>query len=64
VAIAKRLKADGKTMPESFEAQAELIWMHLRTILASAGMDHGDLVSLRTYLADPADDEAARTPSR
>jgi enamine deaminase RidA (YjgF/YER057c/UK114 family) len=51
-------EADGKTLPDSFEAQAELIWKHLRTILASAGMDLGDLVSLRTYLADPADDEA------
>ena len=51
-------EADGKTLPDSFDAQAELIWKHLRTILASAGMDTGDLVSLRTYLADPADDEA------
>jgi 2-iminobutanoate/2-iminopropanoate deaminase len=24
---------DGITMPESFEAQAELIWQHLKTIL-------------------------------
>ena len=31
-------EADGKTLPESFDAQAELIWTHLRTILASAGM--------------------------
>jgi 2-iminobutanoate/2-iminopropanoate deaminase len=44
---------DGTTMPESFEEQAELIWKHIRTILASAGMDIGNLVSLRTYLADP-----------
>jgi len=48
---------DGTTMPESFEEQAELIWKHLRTILASAGMDIGNLVSLRTYLADPKFDE-------
>src|SRR5262245_39333948 len=48
---------DGTTMPESFEEQAELIWRHLRTILASAGMDIGNLVSLRTYLADPKFDE-------
>jgi len=34
-------EADGKTLPESFDAQAELIWGHLRT-----------------FLADPADDEA------
>jgi 2-iminobutanoate/2-iminopropanoate deaminase len=50
--------ADGTTMPESFEEQAELIWQHIRAILRSAGMDIHHLVSLRTYLADPADDEA------
>jgi 2-iminobutanoate/2-iminopropanoate deaminase len=48
---------DGTTMPESFEDQAELIWKHIRTLLASAGMDIGNLVSLRTYLADPKYDE-------
>jgi enamine deaminase RidA (YjgF/YER057c/UK114 family) len=51
-------EVDGRTMPESFDAQAELIWQHLRAILASAGMTVHNLVSLRTYLADPADDEA------
>jgi len=51
-------EVDGKSMPESFEEQAELIWQHLRVILTSAGMDIHNLVSLRTYLADPADDEA------
>ena len=51
-------EADGVTMPESFEAQAEIVWTHLRTILLAAGMDVHDLVSIRTYLADPADDEA------
>ena len=48
---------DRTTMPESFEEQAELIWKHIKTILASAGMSVGSLVSLRTYLADPAFDE-------
>jgi len=48
---------DGATMPETFEAQAELIWKHIRTILASAGMNISNLVSLRTYLADPRYDE-------
>lgn len=48
---------DGKTMPESFEAQADLIWQHVGTILASAGMGLKDIVSLRTYLADPQYDE-------
>jgi enamine deaminase RidA (YjgF/YER057c/UK114 family) len=50
--------ADGTTMPESFEEQGDVIWTHLRTILNAAGMDYGDLVSLRTYLAHPAYDEA------
>lgn len=48
-------ESDGKTMPESFEAQSELIWSHLRAILASAGMSVPNLIVLRTYLADPAD---------
>jgi 2-iminobutanoate/2-iminopropanoate deaminase len=48
---------DGKTLPESFEAQGDLIWQHLGTILRSADMDYSDLVSLRIYLADPAYDE-------
>jgi 2-iminobutanoate/2-iminopropanoate deaminase len=51
-------ESDGVTMPESFEAQAELIWKHIKTILASAGMTVENLVSLRTYLAHPCYDEA------
>lgn len=50
--------ADGETMPESFEEQAEIIWGHIKTLLRSAGMDVGHLVSLRTYLAAPEYDEA------
>jgi 2-iminobutanoate/2-iminopropanoate deaminase len=49
---------DGTTMPESFEDQGELIWKHIRAILTSAGMEVSNLVSLRTYLADPEYDEA------
>jgi enamine deaminase RidA (YjgF/YER057c/UK114 family) len=49
---------DGKTMPSTFEEQGDLVWTHLGTILHSAGMGYQDLVSLRTYLADPQDDEA------
>ncbi|HET8839817.1 MAG TPA: RidA family protein [Ktedonobacteraceae bacterium] len=49
---------DGKTMPASFEEQGELIWQHLGTILRSADMDYPNLVSIRTYLADPQYDEA------
>lgn len=51
-------QADGKTMPESFEEQADLVWQHLRTLLRSAEMDFGNVVSLRMYLADPRYDEA------
>jgi 2-iminobutanoate/2-iminopropanoate deaminase len=50
--------ADGVTMPDSFEEQGEIIWTHLGTILQSAGMNYHDLVSIRTYLADPGYDEA------
>jgi 2-iminobutanoate/2-iminopropanoate deaminase len=50
--------ADGVTMPDSFEEQGEIIWTHLGTILQSAGMNYQDLVSIRTYLADPRYDEA------
>src|SRR3954469_10217186 len=49
---------DGKTMPESFECQAELIWKHIQSILAAARMGPQNLVSLRTYLSDPKYDEA------
>ncbi len=49
---------DGKTMPESFEEQAELIWQHLGRILESAHMTYENLVSLRFYLASPDYDEA------
>jgi 2-iminobutanoate/2-iminopropanoate deaminase len=50
--------ADGATMPEAFEEQAEVIWTHIGTILRSADMDYSNLVSLRFYLADPEYDEA------
>jgi 2-iminobutanoate/2-iminopropanoate deaminase len=49
--------ADGKTMPDSFEEQGEIIWQHLGTILRAAQMDYRDLVSLRTYLAGREYDE-------
>ena len=51
-------QSDGATMPESFEDQAELVWTHLKTILASADMTVANVISLRTYLADPSFDEA------
>jgi 2-iminobutanoate/2-iminopropanoate deaminase len=49
---------DGQTMPMSFEEQGDIIWQHIGTILKSAGMDYQNLVSIRTYLADPSYDEA------
>jgi 2-iminobutanoate/2-iminopropanoate deaminase len=49
---------DGGAMPATFEEQAQLVWQHLATILASADMTNEDLVSLRFYLADPAFDPA------
>jgi 2-iminobutanoate/2-iminopropanoate deaminase len=50
--------ADGKTMPETFEEQGELIWQYIGLILRSAEMSYENLVSIRTYLADPKYDEA------
>jgi enamine deaminase RidA (YjgF/YER057c/UK114 family) len=49
---------DGKTMPLTFDEQAEIVWGHLKAILGSAGMTVQNLVSLRFYLADPKFDEA------
>ena len=50
--------SDGITLPESFEDQGNAIWTHIGTLLHAAGMDYPNLVSLRTYLANPANDEA------
>lgn len=49
--------ADGKTMPDSFEEQGELIWGYIGEILNSAGMSYENIVSLRTYLSGPEYDE-------
>ena len=49
---------DGKTMPDSFAEQGELIWQHIGTILRAAAMDYADIIFVRTYLADPSYDEA------
>lgn len=51
-------ESDGQTMPDDFEAQADLIWSHLERILAQAEMSISNLVSLRFYLAEPALDPA------
>ena len=55
---------DGKTMPESFTEQADLVWGHIGAILRSAGMDYENIISLRTYLSDPADREENVVTSR
>ncbi|MGH2961593.1 MAG: RidA family protein [Solirubrobacterales bacterium] len=47
---------NGTTMPDTFEAQAELVWRHLGAVLESARMSYADLVSVRFYLADPSFD--------
>jgi len=35
----------------------EVDWQHIGAILRSADMDYSDVVSLRTYLSSPDDDE-------
>lgn len=50
--------ADGKTMPESFEEQGDLIWQHMGALLQAANMTYQNLVSVRTYLASPEYDAA------
>jgi 2-iminobutanoate/2-iminopropanoate deaminase len=50
--------ADGKSMPETFEDQGEIIWQHMGTILESAQMSYQNLISVRTYLAHPQFDKA------
>lgn len=50
-------RADGKTLPDSFEEQGELIWKHIGTLLASADMTYANIISVRTYLVSPEYDE-------
>ena len=49
--------SDGKTMPDDFEEQADLIWRHMGSILRSADMDYENIIQLRFFLADPKYDE-------
>ena len=46
----------GASMPPTFGEQAGLVWQHLGTVLADAGMAYDDLVSLRFFLASAAHD--------
>lgn len=50
-------ESDGKTMPESFTEQADIIWTHIGNILDSAHMSYDNIISIRTYLASPEYDE-------
>lgn len=45
-------------MPADFVGQARLVWRHLASALAAAGMTLADLVQLRYYLASAEDDPA------
>jgi enamine deaminase RidA (YjgF/YER057c/UK114 family) len=51
----------GTVLPVDFAGQVANVWAHLGSILASAEMDYGDLVSLRFFLTsadfDPANVE-------
>ena len=49
--------SDGKTLPDSFEEQGEVIWEHIGILLKSAGMSYENIISLRTYLSSPEYDE-------
>jgi len=50
--------ASGQTMPPNFEGQIANVWRHLGAVLASAGMEYADLVSLRFFLTSSKDDPA------
>jgi len=49
--------SDGKTLPDAFEEQGEVIWGHIGILLKSAGMSYENIISLRTYLSSPEYDE-------
>jgi enamine deaminase RidA (YjgF/YER057c/UK114 family) len=49
--------SDGKTMPDSFEGQGQIIWGHIGSVIKSVRMTYDNIVSLRTYLAGPEYDE-------
>ena len=49
---------DGDAMPETFEAQCEIIWGYIGEILQSANMHYEHIILLRTFLARPEYDEA------
>ena len=49
------IRPDG-TVPDGVEEQAEVVWANIAAMLAEAGMDAGDVVSVTTYVVtDEAD---------
>ena len=44
---------ENEQVPDAFEAQADLTWHHIGTLLAQAGMGYEDIVSVRTYITHP-----------
>lgn len=51
--------SDGE-VPDSFEAQAEVVWANLEAQLRAAGMTFANLVKVTAFLADRADAAANR----
>jgi enamine deaminase RidA (YjgF/YER057c/UK114 family) len=57
--VAGTMGLDAAGVPgASLEAQLDLVWSNIRTILASAGMTVDDIVRLTTYLRDASYAEA------
>ena len=44
---------DGRSMPDSFEGQCNIIWGHIGEILKSTNMGYNNIISVRTYIAKP-----------
>ena len=43
------LPTDGRSLPDTITAQAELAWQHIVTILTKADMSVGDIVKVTQY---------------
>lgn len=43
--------ADGKTMPDSFEEQGEIIWKYIGDILKSANMTYDNIISFQNMMS-------------
>jgi 2-iminobutanoate/2-iminopropanoate deaminase len=48
------IRKDG-SIPEDAAGQSAVTWDNIKAILASAGMDVGNIVKMTAYLTDPAD---------